>query len=95
MVDKPGQVPTFSSIDDGVLINTEQIAASNALLLVSLLPHVSNDLRRKKQYTPMRERVLFITITSLTLLESTRNNKRVPVGDWQHRQKQQWENQLA
>lgn len=60
MVDKPGQIPTFGGIDDGVLINPEQIAASNALLLVSLLSHVSDDLKRRKRLT----RLLFTTILS-------------------------------
>lgn len=59
MVDKPGQVPTFSSVNDGVLIDPEQIAASNALLLVSLLPHVSDDLKKEKTDTPIHESVVY------------------------------------
>lgn len=60
VVYKSGQVPTFGGINDGVLINPEQIAASNALLLVPLLSHVSNDLRKKKRVPWL----LFVTLTA-------------------------------
>ena len=36
------------------MIHTEQIAASNAFLLISPLPHVSDDLSRKKRERPKR-----------------------------------------
>lgn len=48
VVDKSGQVSTFGGINDGVLINTEHVAAFDALLLVSLFSHVSDDLKRKR-----------------------------------------------
>lgn len=46
VIDKPGKVPTFGGIDDGVVVDSEHVAAANALILVSLLTHVSNDLQK-------------------------------------------------
>lgn len=41
MVDEPGQVAALGRVDDGVLVDSEQVAASDALLLVAPLTHVS------------------------------------------------------
>lgn len=49
MVDKPGEVPTFGGVDDGVVVHSEHVTAANALVLVSLLTHVSNDLQEARQ----------------------------------------------
>lgn len=47
VINESSQVSTFGGINDGVLIYPEQIAASDALLLIFLLSQVSDDLRRK------------------------------------------------
>lgn len=46
VIDKPGEVPAFGGIDDGVVVDSEHVTAANALILVSLLTHVSNDLQK-------------------------------------------------
>lgn len=46
VVNESSQVPTFCRIYDGVLINPEQIAAADALLLILLLPQVGDDLEK-------------------------------------------------
>lgn len=53
VVNKPGQVSTFGGIYDGVMVNPEQIAAADALLLVLLLPQVGDDLERRSQRLKM------------------------------------------
>lgn len=45
VIDKPGEVPAFGGIDDGVVVNSEHVTAADAFILVSLLTHVSNDLQ--------------------------------------------------
>lgn len=47
VINKSSQVSTFGGINDGVLIDSEQVAASDALLLIFLLSQVSDDLRKK------------------------------------------------
>lgn len=44
VVDETGEVATLRSIYDGVVVHAEHVAAADALLLVSLLPHVRNHL---------------------------------------------------
>lgn len=44
VVNKSSQVSTLGSIYDGFLINPEQVAAPNPLLLILLLSQVRNDL---------------------------------------------------
>lgn len=44
VVDETGEVAALCSVDDGVVVNTEHVAATDALVLVALLPHVRNDL---------------------------------------------------
>lgn len=46
VINKPGEVSAFRGIDDGVMIDSEHVTASNAFILVSLFTHVSNDLRK-------------------------------------------------
>lgn len=46
VIDKPGEIPTFGGIDDGVVVDSEHVTAANAFILVSLLTHVSNDLQK-------------------------------------------------
>lgn len=45
VVDETGEVTTLRSIYDGVVVNTEHVAATDALLLVALLPHIRNHLQ--------------------------------------------------
>lgn len=47
VINKSSQVSAFGGINDGVLIDSKQVAASDALLLIFLLSQVSHDLRRK------------------------------------------------
>lgn len=47
VVDETGKVATLRRIYDGVMVNTEHVAATDALLLVALLPHVRNHLPMK------------------------------------------------
>lgn len=44
VVDEAGEVATFGGVYDGVVVHTEHVAAPDALVLVALLPHVSNHL---------------------------------------------------
>lgn len=44
VVDETGEVATLGSIDDGVVVHAEHVAAADTLLLVSLLPHVRDHL---------------------------------------------------
>lgn len=44
MVDEASKVSTLCSIDDGVVINTEHVAAADGFLLITLLPHVRDHL---------------------------------------------------
>lgn len=48
VVDEAGQVPTLGGVYDGVLVNPEQVAAPDTLVLIALLPHVCHDLRSTK-----------------------------------------------
>lgn len=56
VVDEPRQIPALCGVNDGVLVNPEQVAAPYALLLVPLLPHVSDDLGQKKKKTGVTAR---------------------------------------
>lgn len=47
VVDEASQVSTFGGIDDGVMIDAEQVAAPDAFLSVSLLPIISHHLKTK------------------------------------------------
>lgn len=47
VVDETGKVATLCSIYYGVMVHTEHVAATDALLLVALLPHVRNHLPMK------------------------------------------------
>lgn len=47
MVDETGKVATLGSVYNGVVVNAEHVAATYALLLVALLPHVCNHLEMK------------------------------------------------
>lgn len=49
MVNKSGHVSTFSGINNSFLINSEHVTASNAAFFISLLSHVSDDLKRKQR----------------------------------------------
>lgn len=49
VVNESGYVSTFGGINDGLLINSEHVAASNAAALITLLSQVSNYLKRKKR----------------------------------------------
>lgn len=49
VVNEPGYVSTFGGINDGLLINSEHVAASNAAVFITLLSQVSNYLKRKKR----------------------------------------------
>lgn len=57
MVDEASEVSTLCSIDDGVVINTEHVAAADAFLLITLLPHVRDHLHTHTHteliYTPL------------------------------------------
>lgn len=75
VIDKPGQVPTFRSINNGVLIDPEQITAPNTLLLVPLFPHVSDDLSKKKTKT-------FDYHFQLHTAGKYQNNHRIPGYKW-------------
>ena len=46
MINKSGEVSAFRGIDDGVMIDSEHVTASDAFILVSLFTHVSNDLQK-------------------------------------------------
>ena len=47
VVDEAGKVATLGSVYDGVVVNAEHVAATDALLLVALLPHVRNHLKEE------------------------------------------------
>lgn len=49
VVNESGYVSTFGGINDGLLINSEHVTASNATFLITLLSHISNYLKRKKK----------------------------------------------
>lgn len=51
VVDETGEVATLGGVDDGVVVHAEHVAAADALLLVTLLPHVCDDLRMDHCYT--------------------------------------------
>lgn len=55
VVDETGKVATFGSIDDGVVVHAEHVAAADALLLVALLPHVGDHLATKKTHKHFRQ----------------------------------------
>ncbi len=44
VVDETGEVATLRGVYDGVVVHAEHVAATDALLLVALLPHVRNHL---------------------------------------------------
>lgn len=46
VVDESGQVSTLCSVDNGVVVHSEQVAAPDALLCVTFLSIVSNHLDR-------------------------------------------------
>lgn len=46
VINKPGEVSAFRGIDDGVMIDSEHVTASDAFILVSFFTHVSNDLQK-------------------------------------------------
>ena len=46
VINKPGKVSAFCGIDDGVVVDSEHVTASDAFILVSLFTHVSNDLQK-------------------------------------------------
>lgn len=50
VVDESGEVATLGSIYDGVVVNPEHVAATDALLLVALLPHVRNHLKEEDDH---------------------------------------------
>lgn len=54
VVDEPGEVATLGSIDDGVVIHSEHVAAPDALVLVALLSHVCDHLRETEPMTSQR-----------------------------------------
>lgn len=45
MVDEPGQVTTLGRVDDGVLVDSEKVAAADAFPLVASLAHVRYHLK--------------------------------------------------
>lgn len=45
MVDEPGQVAALGRIDDGVLVDPEQVATADAFVLVTSLTHVRYHLK--------------------------------------------------
>lgn len=47
VVDESGKVAALGGVDDGVMVDTEHVAAADALFFVALLPHVSNHLLGK------------------------------------------------
>lgn len=49
VVNESGYVSTFGGINDGLLINSEHVAASNAAVLITLLSQVSNYLKTKRR----------------------------------------------
>lgn len=51
MVDETGEVATLGSVYDCVVVDAEHVAATDALLLVALLPHVRNHLPMKSLVT--------------------------------------------
>lgn len=44
MIDEAGEVATFGCVYNGIVIHTEHVAAADALILIALLSHVSNNL---------------------------------------------------
>lgn len=42
VVYETSKVATFGSVDDGVVVHPEHVTAPDALLFISLLPHVGN-----------------------------------------------------
>lgn len=46
VVDEPGQVAALGRVDDGVLVDSEQVAAADAFLLVASLAHIRYQLMR-------------------------------------------------
>lgn len=48
VVNKSGYVSTFGGINDSFRVNSEHVTASNAAMFISLLSHVSNNLKTKK-----------------------------------------------
>lgn len=47
VVDETGKVAALGGVYDGVVVNAEHVAATDALLLVALLPHVRNHLQTR------------------------------------------------
>ena len=48
MVDETREVATLGGVDDGVVVHPEHVAATDALVLVTFLPHVRDHLARKR-----------------------------------------------
>lgn len=44
VVDEARQVAALGGVNDGVMVDAEEVAAANALLCVTLLPHVGHHL---------------------------------------------------
>lgn len=47
VVDETGKVAALGGVYDGVVVNTEHVAATDALFFIALLPHVSNHLQKQ------------------------------------------------
>lgn len=48
VINKPSEIPTLRGIDNGVMVHPEHITAPDPFIFISLLPHVCNDLTKKK-----------------------------------------------
>lgn len=47
VVDEASKVSTLGGVNDGVVVHAEHVAAADALILITLLPHVRDHLRTK------------------------------------------------
>lgn len=50
MIDETGKVATLCGIYDGVVVNTEHVAAADALFLITFLTHVCDHLKMDDCY---------------------------------------------
>lgn len=59
MVDEPGQVAALGRIDDGVLVDPEQVATADAFVLVTSLTHVRYHLKTVFKWQQLQNKGTF------------------------------------
>lgn len=79
VIDETGKVATLCGVYDGVVVNAEHVAAADALLLVTFLPHVCDHLQTDDCYVMSCMALKFKKKTTLDSL----NHKTVPIKDKQ------------